>query len=295
MLGNSLSRVLQGHNTKVFAPTRSELDLSSITDVRDFMRKIKPDIIFHCAAAVGGIQANLDAKSKFLTENYVIDFNLLTAARDEKVPKLAYIGSSCMYPAGIDVPMAEEMLLTGSFEKTNENYALAKVIGTKYVDAVREQDSLKWHTFISSNLYGPNDNFSPNYSHLIASIISKVYNSKKSQSGEIEIWGSGKARREFTYVDDFAIYMADIMMNDRDIDGIINVGFGQDFQVIEFYQFVMGIAGVDLKITHDLTKPEGNSRKLMDSSRAIRFGWAPKTDIISGIEKTYEWFVRKQN
>jgi len=295
MLGNSLRNVLKGHETKVFAPTRSELNLANITEVRDFMGKIKPDIVFHCAASVGGIQANIAAKSRFLTENYVIDFNLLTAARDEKVQKLAYIGSSCMYPAGIDVPMSEEMLLTGSLEKTNENYALSKIIGTKYVDAVREQDALKWHTFISSNLYGPNDNFSPNYSHLIASIISKVYNSEKTQSGEIEIWGSGKARREFTYVDDLASYLADFMIHDREADGIINVGYGQDFQVIEFYQFVMDIAGVDLKITHDFSKPEGNSRKLMDSSRAIGLGWDPKTDIMSGIEKTYEWFVRKQN
>ena len=295
MLGGSLCNILKNRKIEVFAPTRAQLDLADIFMVRDLLTEINPDVIFHCAASVGGIQANIDSKSKFLTDNYVIDFNLLTSAREKKVRNLAYIGSSCMYPTGIDIPMTEEILLTGSLEKTNESYALSKIIGTKYVEAVREQDLLNWHTFISSNLYGPNDRFSPNHSHLIASIVSKVYNSTKSQSQEIEIWGSGKVRREFTYVEDFANFVADMMLQQRDFDGTINVGYGQDFQVTEFYQFVMDVAGVDLKIRHDLTKPEGNSRKLMDSSRAVRLGWDPKTDIITGIENTYEWFARKQN
>jgi GDP-L-fucose synthase len=207
MLGRSLVKKLNETNLPVLTPNRSELDLSDFNSVKNYFEYFKPSIVFHCAASVGGIQANVNSKSLFLTENYVIDFNVLTSAREQRVSRLAYVGSSCMYPAGLDFPMREELLLTGSLEKTNESYALSKIVGTKYVEAVREQDSLNWHTFIASNLYGPGDNFDPQTSHLLASIIRKVADCKKTKLNEIEIWGTGRARREFTYVEDFAEYL----------------------------------------------------------------------------------------
>ena len=295
MLGQALIRKLNEFKLQVVAPTRSELDLKDHVAVMNFFKHLKPNIVFHCAASVGGIQANIDSKSKYLTDNYFIDFNVLTSAREHRIHKLGYVASSCMYPAGIEIPMKEDLLLTGPLEKTNESYAFSKIIGTKYIEAVREQESLNWHTFISSNLYGPHDNFKAETSHLLASIIRKVHTSKKLNLQEIEIWGTGKARREFTFVDDFADFMADMVISDSDFRGTLNVGYGQDFEVNDFYKFVMEIAQVDLYTKFNTKMPEGNPRKLMDSSAAIGLGWKPKTDIITGIKRTYEWFVRNQD
>jgi GDP-L-fucose synthase len=295
MLGRSLVKKLNETNLPVLTPNRSELDLSDFNSVKNYFEYFKPSIVFHCAASVGGIQANVNSKSLFLTENYVIDFNVLTSAREQRVSRLAYVGSSCMYPAGLNVPMSEELLLTGPLEKTNESYALSKIMGTKFVEAVREQDSLSWHTFIASNLYGPYDNFDPQNSHLLASIIRKVHDSKKTKLNEIEIWGTGRSRREFTYVEDFADFMTTLILSNRDFAGTLNVGYGQDFEVRDFYRFVMETAGVSLNPSFNYSMPEGNARKLMDSAKAINLGWKPKTDIMDGIRQTYEWYVRDQN
>ena len=290
MLGGAVCASLENKGIIPIRATRKSLDLSKPNEVLTALKELKPSSIIHCAAVVGGIQANVDGKTKFYTENIKLDTSVINAARELQVKNFIYIGSSCMYPANREEALTENDLLTGELEPSNRSYALAKIFGTELVSSIAQEDGLHWRTYIASNLYGPGDHFDPVRSHLLAAVIQKVLKAKAEAANEISMWGSGTGRREFTYVEDFANWIANSLGNLKAQPLVLNTGVGVDFTILEFYQLVMEACGLDAKVVPDLTKPDGNRRKLMDSSLAREYGWNPETDIKTGISKTVKWF-----
>jgi GDP-L-fucose synthase len=291
MLGQHVKRQLQLVGHEVIAPDSTELNLRDMAATSDFIRKFAPDAVVHAAAVVGGIQANIEGGGRFLTENLEIDHSVIFASRDAEIKNLLYVGSSCMYPANRMEPLKISDLLTGPLEPTNESYALAKLSGAKAVEAIDSQQDLNWKTFIASNLYGPGDHFEPGRSHLLAAIISKVQSAINLGNKEIVMWGDGKVRREFTYVIDFANWIASSLPNLSDFPSMINVGCGIDYTVQEFYEIVMQELNFEGQLVADLTKPNGNLRKLMDSSVAESLGWHSSTTISEGVVETHKWLL----
>jgi GDP-L-fucose synthase len=243
---------------------------------------------------VGGIAANVDGGSRYFLENIELDRSVLYSSRKLKINDLIYVGSSCMYPANIDHPLKESEILTGALEPTNANYALAKIVGLNITRSIATEDGLNWRVFVASNLYGPHDHFNPNRSHLLAAIIQKAIEAKENNSKTIEMWGNGEPRREFTYVDDFAnwIALSSKLLNQLPI--VLNTGIGIDYSVKEYYEKVLVALGLDVEITANPNKPSGNMRKLMDSSLAKEYGWLAPTDIDTGIAKTIDWYVKNR-
>jgi GDP-L-fucose synthase len=295
MLGQHLKTELESLGHLVLAPTSSELDLRDSVATSDFMGQTSIDAVIHSAAVVGGIQANIDGGGRFLTENLEIDHAVIFAARKANIENFIYIGSSCMYPANRMDPLRVSDLLSGPLEPTNASYALAKIAGTKAVEAFDSADNLNWKTFVASNLYGPGDHFEPGRSHLLAAIISKVQIAKEENSHQIVMWGDGKVRREFTFVIDFAKWVAESVSKLHDFPSIVNVGCGEDFTVEEFYEIAMQELGFEGELVSDLSKPNGNLRKLMDSTIARGLGWKPSTTIKQGIADTHRWLMENKN
>ena len=289
MLGRAIIRRLLTSNMTVCYPTHSEVNLKNKDQTYSFLEKEGFEKIFHCAALVGGIKANMQGQSIFLTENLAIDHNLLTCAAELNVQSLIYISSSCVYPANREEALKESDMLTGPLEPTNENYAVAKILGTKLTQAFREQKNLNWTTVVSSNLYGSFDNFDPFSSHLVASIILKMLEAKKKSLHSVEVWGNGNSRREFTFVDDIADWLVSTYLQEVKLPAMLNVGVGIDFSIEEFYKIAMNVLDVECSLRFDTTQPDGNSRKLMDSSLARSYGWKPQTDLATGIRLTTEW------
>lgn len=266
------------------------MDLENWIETVQYIEHHQPDLIYHCAAKVAGIKSNIEGGSSFLTVNSNIDHNLLFAARAVKTPKLFYIASSCMYPANQDYALTESDLLMGQLEPTNASYALAKILGTKLTEGIAEQEGLNWVSIISSNLFGPGDNFSPESSHLLASIIQKIDLAIRRGDKSIEVWGTGKVRREFTYVKDLARWLADIGVTEVSLPRILNVGRGEDFTVDEWYELTMSVFGVSLSLNHNFNQPDGNTRKLMDSSIARNYGWEAETQLELSLRETIDWY-----
>jgi GDP-L-fucose synthase len=289
MLGRSVTSSLTKSNYEVIGLTRKEADLTDPIATKKIVEKHAPDSIVHCAALVGGIQANILGGGKFLLQNLAIDNSLLTSAKELEINDLVYIGSSCMYPANRDSALAEDQILTGPLEKTNENYALAKIIGSRMVESIAKEHQLHWRTFIASNLYGPNDHFGSDKSHLLSAIITKAIDAKKNKS-KIEMWGDGKPRREFTYVEDFSDWIATSINKLATLPQNLNLGIGTDHTVHEFYSMVLNAIDYQTEVIPNLDKPNGNMRKLMDSSKARAAGWNPKTSIEEGILETINWY-----
>jgi GDP-L-fucose synthase len=293
MLGQHVKRELELIGHKVTAPDSSELDLRDIKATSDFITRATPDVVVHSAAVVGGIQANIGGGGRFLTENLEIDNSVIFSSKKLGITNFIYIGSSCMYPANRMEPLQISDLLTGPLEATNESYALAKLSGAKAVEAFDSMKSLNWKTFIASNLYGPGDHFEPVRSHLLAAIILKVKIAKDLGSKQVEMWGDGKVRREFTYVIDFAKWIASSASNLSKFPSLMNVGCGIDYTVQEFYEIVMRELDFEGELVADLSKPTGNMRKLMDSSIAKSLGWDPSTTINAGVRETHNWLLEK--
>ncbi|CAN1645488.1 WcaG Nucleoside-diphosphate-sugar epimerases [Candidatus Nanopelagicaceae bacterium] len=291
MLGQHIKQQLEKVGHEVLAPSSAELNLIDIDATSEFIADSKPDAVIHCAAVVGGIQANIEGGGRFLTENLVIDHSVIFGARNAGVSDFLYIGSSCMYPANRLEPLQVSDLLSGPLEPTNASYALAKITGAKAVEAFDSVKELNWKTFIASNLYGPGDHFEPTRSHLVAAIISKVQEAKERGDESIIMWGDGKVKREFTYVIDFAEWISVSISNLERFPSLINVGCGVDFTVQEFYEIAMKELEFDGKLDADLSKPNGNLRKLMDSSVARGLGWNPSTSINEGISNTHKWLM----
>ena len=290
MLGTeiALEAMRSGHD--VLLPNHGELDLRNELATYQYLKLNSPDAVYHCAAKVGGISANIANPSEFLTENVRIDSSVLGAAKSLEIPNLIYMGSSCMYPRNLVHAMKEEEILTGQLEPTNESYALAKLVGWKTVQL--NSTNLNWRTVVLSNLYGPRDHFEENRSHLLAAIIAKTAEAKKRGASEIEMWGNGDSRREFTFAKDVAEFLISSLPSLEKFPATLNVGAGIDFSVLEYYEFVSQIMGYEGVIVPNLTRPTGMARKLMDVGRATALGWNPKTSIQDGIEATYTWYLK---
>ena len=294
MLGKAVCKGLKSTDNEIIELTRSKVDLRNSEDTLKFFSKNKPDLVVHCAALVGGIAANIVGGNKYFLENIELDRSVLYSARELKINDLIYIGSSCMYPANIDHPLKESEILTGTLEPTNANYALAKILGLNITRSIATEDGLNWRVFVASNLYGPHDHFNPNRSHLLAAIIQKAVEAQENNSKTIEMWGNGKPRREFTYVDDFANWIALSSKFLSKLPFVLNTGIGIDYSVEEYYEKVLVALNLDIEITANPHKPSGNLRKLMDSSLAKDYGWLATTDIDTGIAKTIDWYLKNR-
>ena len=289
MLGGSILAEAQYSGLSVLHPLRVELDLRDKAKIENYFDDHDIETVIHCAARVGGISANIESPADFILENLLIDSNLLTIAREKKVKTLVYFGSSCMYPRDFPQPLREIDILGGPLETTNESYALAKISAARVVTSTAIQDGLSWRVLIPSNLYGPRDNFNPSSSHLVASIINKAIEAKLNKLSEIEIWGDGNARREFTFVGDVAKFVIDNLDTISSWSLMMNIGVGVDYSVREYYEKVCENLNLSVRFTFDKSKPAGMRQKLMSSALAQKIGWNPATQIDEGLQKTISW------
>jgi GDP-L-fucose synthase len=294
MLGKAICNKFISEGIEVMQVTRNKVDLRNSQETLEYFSKHEIDLVIHCAAIVGGIQANIKGGTKFFLENILIDNSVLFAARSRGIKNLIYIGSSCMYPANVDHALKENELLSGPFEPTNENYALAKLFGSRMTSSIAIEDDVNWRVFVASNLYGPNDHFSSEKSHLLAAIISKAVSAKEHNLKSIEMWGDGTPKREFTHVLDFAEWIFNSSTFLESLPFILNTGIGQDYSVMDFYKKVLTALNLDITLTSNLNMPNGHYRKLMDSTLARNFGWSPKINIDEGINSTINWYLENR-
>ena len=288
MLGSSVVRALEAHPIyEVFGWTRDLVDLRNPMATLNALQEILPDYIIHCAAKVGGIQANIDAPADFLLDNIQIDSSILSAAQQVGIKNFVYVGSSCMYPKDFRQPLVESDLLAAPLEETNEGYALSKIVGSKLATYICKQYGMNYKTVIPSNLYGPGDNFDTKSSHLVAACLKKALAAKDKSESKILVWGDGKARREFTYVDEVSEWLARALPSIEEWPDAMNLGLGVDFSVEEFHNFALVAAGHQAELVFQPEKPAGMRQKLMDSSVARnRFGWNPEIYPENGMKLT---------
>ncbi|TVQ66781.1 MAG: GDP-L-fucose synthase [Balneolaceae bacterium] len=291
MVGGAIYRRLakEGfHN--VVVKSKDELDLRIQSDVADFISDHKPELVILAAARVGGILANHEYPYDFLHDNLIIQDNIIHASHLNDVPKLIFLGSSCIYPKFAVQPMKESALLTGELETTNQWYAIAKISGVKLCEALRKQHSRDYYCLMPTNLYGPGDNFDLRTSHVLPAMIRKFHEAKENHHSSVILWGSGNPMREFLYVDDVAdaVYFS---MGRTMSENLYNVGAGRDITIRDLAELIRDITGHKGHIEWDATKPDGTPRKLMDVSRMENEGWRYSTGLRQGIEKTYEWFL----
>lgn len=291
MLGKSVCEKFKIEGFDVLEITREKVDLMDANKTLEYFSKYKIDLIVHCAAVVGGIQANIDGGTKFFTDNVRIDSSVLFAGRALGIENFIYIGSSCMYPANIDHPLKENDILTGALEPTNKNYALAKIFGAHLTTSIAIENNLNWRVFIASNLYGPYDHFGTDKSHLLSAVIKKSIEAKEKRETKIDMWGDGLPKREFTFVTDFADWIFNSSKILNKLPHVLNTGIGEDYSVIEYYNKVLNTIGYSCEVVANKSKANGNMRKLMDSSLAMKFGWSPKVGIDEGIKKTIDWYL----
>ena len=293
MVGSAVVRELQNngfHN--IVTKTSKELDLRSQDAVRSFYQTEKPQYVFVAAAKVGGIHANNVYRAEFLYDNLMIQNNLIHFAYESGVKKLLFLGSSCIYPKLAEQPLKEDYLLSGYLESTNEPYAIAKITGIKMCEAYRDQYGCNFISAMPTNLYGPNDNYHPENSHVLPALIRKFHEAKVSSKGQVEIWGDGTPMREFLYADDLANALVYLMENYNEKQ-FVNVGFGSDVTIKELAETVAKVVGFDGGMKYDSSKPNGTPRKLMDSSRLFSTGWKPKTNLEEGIRLAYQDFLNR--
>ena len=292
LVGSALLRNLQKNGYRnIFVRTHEELDLRDTEDVREFFASAKPDAVVVAAARVGGIKANHDLPVEFLLENLQIQNNLISASFDFGVKKLLFLGSSCIYPKLAVQPISEESLLTGPLEPTNEAYAVAKIAGIKLCQAYARQHGANFISAMPTNLYGPEDNFDLQTSHVLPALIRKMHEAKLQNRREVVIWGTGTPRREFLHNHDLADALRFLLEN-YDLPQIINVGCGYDVTIRELAQLVAKVIGVDVSLVFDTSKPDGTPRKLLDSSRIQNLGWKPRIILEDGIHDTYQCFLQ---
>lgn len=288
MVGSAILRALQskGYNNFVLK-TSTELDLRNQEAVADFFSTEKPDYVFLAAAKVGGIIANNTYKADFIYENLMIQSNIIHQSYVNGVKKLLFLGSSCIYPKLAPQPLKEEYLLTGVLEPTNEPYAIAKIAGIKMCDAYRSQYGCNFISVMPTNLYGPNDNYDLNSSHVLPALLRKFIMAKNNGETVVTIWGSGSPLREFLHADDLASACLHLM-DHHDEPGIVNIGMGKDISILDLANLVKEIVGFEGKIVTDTTKPDGTPRKLMDVSKLNELGWKASITLEEGIRKVYE-------
>jgi GDP-L-fucose synthase len=294
MVGSACWRILEklGYSNLI-GRTSKELDLRNQSQVYDFLRDSKPDVIIDAAAKVGGIVANKDYPYQFLMENMQIQNNLISAAHDLNVAKFIFLGSSCIYPKSAPQPLKEEYLLTDSLEPTNEWYAIAKISGVKLCEAIRRQFGKDFVSLMPTNLYGSNDNFDLQTSHVLPAMIRKFHEAKKNNHSDVTLWGSGSPMREFLHVDDLANAVVFALENVLP-DYLYNVGTAIDVNIKDLAETIQSQVGHKGHINWDSSKPDGTPRKLMDSSKMMQLGWRPTYNLKTGIANTYSWFLENQ-
>ena len=291
LVGSALWReLLRCGFTKLIGRTHSELDLLDARAVQDFFAREQPEYVFVAAAKVGGILANDQRPAEFLFENLQIQNNLIHHACQHRVKKLLFLGSSCIYPKLAPQPLKEEALLSGPLEPTNQWYAIAKIAGIKLCQAYRRQYGCDFISAMPTNLYGPNDNYDLQSSHVLPALIRKFHEAKETAAATVTCWGSGTPRREFLHADDLARACLFLMENYSD-EQIINVGFGSDISIRELAELVKRVVGFSGQIVWDTSKPDGTPRKLMDSSRLLALGWKPLVALETGIRLAYQDFL----
>lgn len=293
LVGSSIMRCLEKHGyDNIIVRTHKELDLRNQEQVNRFFEQEKPEYVFLAAAKVGGIWANNQAPADFCYDNLLISANVVHAAYEHKVKKLLFLGSSCIYPKMAPQPIKEEYLLTGALEPTNEGYALAKISGMQLCKFYRRQYGCDFISAMPTNLYGINDNFDLNNSHVLPAMIRKFHEAKLGNKSEVVLWGTGKVLREFLYVDDLADALVHLM-NNYSAESHVNVGTGEDLSIHDLALIVKDVVGFKGEIVYDSTKPDGTPRKLLDVSLLHSTGWHHQTSLRTGIEKVYDWYCNQ--
>ncbi len=292
MVGSALIRALEAAGfSKLLKRDRSELDLGDSAAVSKFFAKEKPEVVIFAAAKVGGIKANNDQPVEFLLENLRVQNSVIAAAHENGARKLLFLGSSCIYPKLAPQPIPESALLSGPLEPTNEAYAIAKIAGVKLCQAFSREYGANFVSAMPTNLYGPNDNFDLETSHVLAALLRKAFEAKKSSARELVVWGTGTPRREFLHVDDCASACL-FLLEKYDSPEIVNVGCGEDISIRELAELVCEVVGFDGELSWDKTKPDGPPRKLLDVSKLRGLGWTPTIPLRDGIAQTYDWFLK---
>lgn len=288
MVGSAIVRKLKAEGYEnLLLRTSAEVDLTDQSAVRTLFREERPDHVFLAAAKVGGIKANDTYRGQFLYENLMIQNNVIEAARENGVKKLLFLGSSCIYPRMAEQPIREAYLLTGSLEETNEPYAIAKIAGLKLCQAYKDQYGCNYISVMPTNLYGPNDDYDLETSHVLPALLKKFHSAKIRGDEEVEVWGSGKPRREFLHVDDLASACF-FLMQAYDGREPVNIGTGEDISIAELAELIKGIVGYEGKIRFNTSKPDGTPRKLLDVSRIHELGWEHRIGLKEGIRSVYE-------
>ena len=293
MVGSAIVRKLEqlGY-TNIITMSRNKLNLLEQSEVDNFFRKIGPEYVFLAAAKVGGIKANRDMKADFIYENLMIQTNIIKSSYSYDVKKLIFLGSSCIYPKFCEQPIKEEYFMTGELESTNDAYAIAKIAGIKMCQSYNEQYGTNFISVMPTNLYGPNDNYDLNNSHVLPAMIRKFHEAKIEGKDSVEIWGTGTPKREFLYVDDLADACV-FLMNNYSGNEILNIGTGQDVTIAELAVGISKVVGYEGGIHFNTSMPDGTPRKLLDVSRLEKIGWKYSTSLKDGIEKTYRDYEKK--
>ena len=291
LVGSAIVRNLKERGfTNLLVRTHKELDLKRQEDVKEFFEQEKPEYVFLAAAKVGGIHANSTYPAEFIYDNLMIESNIIHSSYKNKVKKLLFLGSSCIYPKFAEQPIKEEYLLTGELEETNEAYAIAKITGIELCKFYRRQYGCDFISAMPTNLYGINDNFDLETSHVLPALIRKIHEAKIANKEEVVIWGTGKPLREFMYVDDLADALVHLMLNYSE-EIHVNMGTGKDISIRELAETIKEVIGYKGEIVNDLSKPDGTPRKLLDVSKLEATGWKYKIELKEGIEKTYKWYL----
>lgn len=295
LVGSSITRKLNEFGyVNLVLKTRKELDLLDCNQVNEFFEKEKPEYVFLCAAKVGGILANTTQKADFIYNNLQIQNNIIYNSHKNNIKKLLFLGSSCIYPRDCGQPIKEEYLLSGPLEKTNDAYAVAKIAGIKMCQSFNEQYKTNYISVMPTNLYGINDNFDLESSHVLPAMIRKFHDAKINNSKYVELWGSGSVKREFLFVDDLADACV-FLMNNYDSSEIMNIGTGEDLTIKELAYMIKDVVGFNGEIVWNTSMPDGTPRKLLDVSKINNLGWKYKIDLETGLKLTYSWFLQEYN
>ncbi len=293
MVGSAIVRQLnQLSYATIILRTREELDLTNQSQVNQFFREVKPDYVYLAAAKVGGIYANNTYPADFIYQNLMIEANIIHAAFLNKVKRLLFLGSSCIYPKFAKQPIEESELLTGPLEPTNEAYAIAKIAGIKLCESYNKQYGTDFRSAMPTNLYGPGDNYHPENSHVIPALIRRIHEAKINKEKEVIIWGTGKPKREFLYVEDMANACIFLMNSNKEFTNHMNIGYGDDITILDLANLIKKIIKFNGEIRLDHTKPDGAPQKLLNIEKIKSMGWQPSTSLENGLIKTYEYFLK---
>lgn len=296
MVGRNITGNILFSKFDFLLPTRNELDLTKFKNTKDYLKKNKPDFVINAAGRVGGIHANMTNQTAFMIENFDINRNLITASKECGIKELINLGSSCMYPKDAINPLKEEYLYSGTLEPTNEGYAISKCFASKLCQFINnDSHEYSYKTIVPCNLYGKFDNFDPKHSHMLPAAIRKIHEAIMKDIPYVDVWGTGKVRREFMFAEDFSNFIYYAIEHFSSMPDIMNVGIGEDLSISEYYQNIASVLGYSGRLNFDKDKPEGMKQKLIDISLLKKFGWQSSFSLSEGINKTYQYYKESLN